>query len=86
MAGSSPRIAQLEQDFGKVDFGSVGRFDVHLFDGPYRAQDHAAGIETLFASEIRTTLNGGAPRGPQSETSEWHDGHFIAVRRKSARA
>ena len=86
MAGPSTRIAQLEQDFGKVDFGSVGRFDVHLFDGPYRAQDHAAGIETLFASEIRTTLDGGAPRGTQSETLGWHDGHFIAVRRKSARA
>ena len=43
------------------------------------------GIETLFAIEIRTTQNGGVPRGPLFETSEWHNGYFIAVCRKRAR-
>jgi hypothetical protein len=121
VTGPSTRIAHLERDFRKVDFASIGRFDIYLFDGPHGEQDHVdgivmampaledefvlvvgdwnwapvragttralrdGGIETLFAIEIRTTQNGGVPRGPLFETSEWHNGYFIAVCRKRAR-
>lgn len=122
LTGPSTRIDHLEQDFRKVDFASIGRFDIYLFDGPHSEQDHVdgivralpalkdefvlivddwnwepvragttralrdSGIESLFGIEIRTTQNGRAPRGPQFETSEWHNGYFIAVCRKPARA
>jgi hypothetical protein len=34
----------LEQDYRSVDFGSIGRFNIYLFDGPHEEGDHRDGI------------------------------------------
>jgi hypothetical protein len=34
------RLNIIEDDFRKVDFGAIGRFDVYCFDGPHLEQDH----------------------------------------------
>ena len=34
----------IEQDFRKVDFGSIGRFNVYLFDGPHEERDQYDGV------------------------------------------
>jgi hypothetical protein len=38
------RVSFLESDFRAVDFGSLGRFNVYLFDGPHQLQDQRDGI------------------------------------------
>ena len=38
------RIELLEEDFRNVDYGSIGRFDVYLYDGPHKEVDHYDGI------------------------------------------
>jgi hypothetical protein len=34
----------IEQDFRKVDYGALGKFNVYLFDGPHSETDHREGI------------------------------------------
>jgi Methyltransferase domain len=41
---SSTDVTFLEQDFRKVNFGALGRFEVYLFDGPHEEQDQYDGI------------------------------------------
>ncbi len=34
------RIEVIEQDFRQIDYTSLGSFQIYLFDGPHREQDH----------------------------------------------
>ena len=38
------RVSFLERDFRAVDYGSIGRFNVYLFDGPHSAEDQCDGV------------------------------------------
>jgi Methyltransferase domain len=38
------RVSFLENDFRRVDFASIGSFNVYLFDGPHSAANQEAGI------------------------------------------
>jgi hypothetical protein len=47
----------IESDFRKVDYASIGRFNVHLFDSPHSEQDQHDGISmVLSALEDRFVL------------------------------
>jgi SAM-dependent methyltransferase len=107
-------VSFIEKDFRKVDFSSLGRFNVYMFDGPHTAADQFDGINLvlpaledefilivddwnhtptrqgtlkaihdlklslLHSFEIRTTMDGShATLARQS--SDWHNGYFIAV-------
>jgi hypothetical protein len=38
------QVSFTEADFRSVDFATIGRFNVYLFDGPHRAEDHRDAI------------------------------------------
>jgi hypothetical protein len=38
------RVSFLETDFRKVEFTSIGKFNVSLFDGPHDAKDQRDGV------------------------------------------
>lgn len=38
------RVSFLDSDFRAVDFSSIGKFNVYLFDGPHSVDDHVDGI------------------------------------------
>ncbi len=40
----STRLNVIEQDFRAVDYGTLGTFNVYLFDGPHSQTDHCDGI------------------------------------------
>ncbi len=42
--GETAAVSFLDSDFRAVDFATIGRFNVYLFDGPHTAQDHYDGI------------------------------------------
>lgn len=111
-------VTVLNRDFRQVEYGHIGKFNVHLFDGPHQYQDQYDGarlvIDALdvtaifivddwnweqvrsgtcsglvdtgarieFAIELRTTLDGSFPT-VHSTKSDWHNGVFMGVIRKS---
>ena len=115
MGGSSLRL--IEQDFRKVDYRPLGKFNVFLFDGPHSEIDHRDGVlltqpclterfvlivddwnwssvrigtmTGLLAAkcrveasiQVRTTLDNSHP-SVAFESSDWHNGYFIAVVRQ----
>jgi hypothetical protein len=38
------KVSFLEEDFRKINFDSVGKFNIYLFDGPHSRDDHVYGI------------------------------------------
>ncbi len=38
--GAGARISILEEDFRAVDYASIGKYNVYMFDGPHTEQDH----------------------------------------------
>ena len=38
----------IESDFRSVDYQSIGKFDIYLFDGPHHKKDHYDGIELVL--------------------------------------
>jgi hypothetical protein len=45
----------LEQDFRTVDYGSIGQFNIYLFDGPHREADQYDGV-VLAQPALTTTF------------------------------
>jgi hypothetical protein len=41
---SSTRVSVINRDFRQLNYASLGRFNVYLFDGPHAAQDQYDGI------------------------------------------
>jgi hypothetical protein len=108
----------MEADFRSVDYGSIGKFNIYMFDGPHGMVDQHDGIvialpaltETFFlivddwnwrrvrvgtlrglaagrcqlecSIEVRTTLDGSQP-SLNGKESDWHNGYFFAVVRKT---
>lgn len=108
----------IESDYRAVDFQSLGKFNIYLFDGPHEYQDQYDGIilaqqaleetyilivddwnwpdvrrgtkealqalaaEVSYSIEIRTTLSDCRPM-LTSQKSDWHNGYFFAVCRKT---
>lgn len=35
----------IEEDFRRVEFGNIGRYNIYLFDGPHEFQDQFDGIK-----------------------------------------
>lgn len=106
-----------ENDFRKINYGNIGKYNVYFFDGPHEEQDQYDGVvyaqpaledEFIFicddwnwnqvrsgtaqafsdlnlkieySLEIRTTLDGTTPEVVY-ETSDWHNGYFIASCKK----
>lgn len=42
--GAESRVSFLERDFREIDYASIGRFDVFLFDGPHSEKDQYDGV------------------------------------------
>jgi hypothetical protein len=38
----------IESDFRSVDYQSIGKFDIYLFDGPHHEKDQYDGIELVL--------------------------------------
>jgi hypothetical protein len=38
----------IEDDFRNIDFASIGKFDIYLFDGPHEYQDQHDGLELVL--------------------------------------
>jgi hypothetical protein len=110
----------VEADFRTVDFASLGRFNVYMFDGPHEEEDQFDGIATALACldeefvlivddynwapvstgtqraiealrlevvasiEIKTSQTGTHPQ-IAFQFSDWHNGYFLAVCRKTER-
>ena len=106
-----------ENDFRKVDYSNIGKYNVYFFDGPHEEQDQYDGvvyaqpaledefificddwnwdqvragtakgfsdlsIDIKYSLEIRTSLDGSTPELVY-ETSDWHNGYFIASCKK----
>jgi hypothetical protein len=108
----------IESDFRKVDYSSIGKYNVYLFDGPHLEQDQYDGIDLVkdalddlyvlivddynwsivrngteraleycghevVASITVTTWLGDEHPIVSHQYSDWHDGYFIALIRKS---
>lgn len=43
-ANITSRLRVIERDFRSVDYASLGKFNVYLFDGPHAEEDHRDGI------------------------------------------
>ena len=43
-ANITSRLRVIEEDFRSVDYASLGKFNVYLFDGPHAEEDHRDGI------------------------------------------
>ena len=107
-------IKLIEKDFRQMDWSSLPKSDVYLFDGPHQEQDQIDGISlalpalkdefflivddynfkqvqrgtqtaidksSLFvqcAIEVRTTQTNHLPTYYRSNSSDWHNGYFIA--------
>jgi hypothetical protein len=41
---NSNELRLIEQDFRKVDYGNIGKFNVFLFDGPHSEVDHSDAV------------------------------------------
>lgn len=103
----------LENDFRRVNYKDIGKYNVYFFDGPHEQKDQYDGvvyaqsalenefificddwnwnqvragtaqafsdlsIDIKYSLEIRTTLDGSTPEVVY-ETSDWHNGYFIA--------
>jgi len=114
------RFHFVEADFRAVDFASLGRFNIYMFDGPHEEKDQFDGIakaleclddefvlivddynrapvaagtkraiealrlEVVASIEIRTSQTGADPQ-IAFQFSDWHNGYFIAVCRKTVR-
>lgn len=112
------RLSILSQDFRRVNFQALGRFNIYLFDGPHDFADQYDGLalalncldnefvfivddwnwepvrlgtthaiadlnlEIVSSIEIRTTMDGSHPR-ISGKLSDWHNGYFISVLKKS---
>jgi hypothetical protein len=42
--GPDTKVSFFEIDFREVDFSSIGKFNVYLFDGPHDQKDHRDGV------------------------------------------
>lgn len=109
-----------ENDFRKIDYHSIGNYNLYFFDGPHEEDDHYDGIsyalpsldevfiliiddwnwlnvrrgtlnaikdlniEILYSIEIRT-CDGNIITTPEIifENSDWHNGYYISVLKKS---
>jgi hypothetical protein len=107
----------LENDFRKVPYQDIGKYNVYFFDGPHEEKDQYdgvvyaqpaledefificddwnwhqvragtaqafsdLGIDIRYSLEVRTTLDGSTPQVVY-ETSDWHNGYFIASCKK----
>jgi hypothetical protein len=107
----------VEDDFRKIAYSNIGKYNVYFFDGPHEEQDQYdgvvyaqpaledefificddwnwtqvrsgtlqafadLGIDISYSLEIRTTLDGNTPENVY-ETSDWHNGYFIASCKK----
>jgi hypothetical protein len=112
------RLTIINQDFRRIDYRSIGKFNVYLFDGPHEYQDQYdglayaldaldtqfvyivddwnwdevragtlnaiidLGLTVMHATEIRSTTNNCTPE-VRDHHSDWHNGYYIAVLRKS---
>jgi hypothetical protein len=109
-----------ENDFKKVNYTQIEKYNVYLFDGPHEEQDQYDGLvhaysaldnefificddwnwekvrtgtmraiektnlEVIFSIEIRTTIDNSYPlEGNTKENSDWHNGYYISVLKKS---
>lgn len=115
----SPNVSMnfLEDDFRKVPYHNIGKYNVYFFDGPHEEKDQYdgvvyaqpaledefificddwnwhqvragtaqafadLGIDILYSLEVRTTLDGSTPQVVY-ETSDWHNGYFVASCKK----
>ena len=108
------KIKLIEKDFRQIDWYSLPKSDVYLFDGPHKEQDQIDGIRlalpalknefflivddynfkqvrrgtktaidknSLFvhcAIEVRTSQTDHLPTFFRANSSDWHNGYFIA--------
>lgn len=106
-----------ENDFRRVNYDRIGKYNIYFFDGPHEEKDQYdgvvyaqpaledefificddwnwhqvragtaqafsdLGIDILYSLEVRTTLDGSTPQVVY-ETSDWHNGYFIASCKK----
>lgn len=113
LSESQCELQLIEEDFRKIDYSSIGKFNVYMFDGPHEDIDQYEGITMVqnalddvyvlivddynnesirisslkaledLNSKILSSIEIITPYpGDRMETSNWHNGYFMAVIKK----
>lgn len=116
-AGNTANFDFVDQDFRTVDYNSLGKFNVYMFDGPHSEQDQYDGVviaqpavddeyilivddwngpgvrsgtrraledlkQTIVCSIEIITRHDNQHPVIHTQSSDWHNGYFIAVIKK----